>query len=441
MSRITANDVHHVLAKHILADGFEPVIDLEESHGSWVVDGRDGREYLDLFSMFASMPVGYNHPRILESKERIASAALNKPTNSDIYSSQLAECIDTFFDCAIPELFKYGFFIEGGALGVENALKASFDWKVKKNFLKNGQAEEVGSQVIHFEQCFHGRTGYTLSLTNTADPRKTAYFPVFDWPRIVNPRITFPLNDENLERVETLESQAVKQIKDSIHDRGNDIAAMIIEPIQGEGGDNHFRAKFLRQLRTLCDENEIMLIFDEVQSGMGLTGKMWAWQNSGVTPDMMCFGKKTQVCGFVSGDRIDEIPDNVFNESSRINSTWGGNLTDMVRLTIYLEIMREENLVERAADNGAYLLKSLEAVQGDYADLVSNSRGAGLMCAFDLPDGDTRDKVTSLVLDNGAIILGSGTRTIRFRPSLNISREEIDIGISIIKKALDALRT
>ncbi|MDP6966212.1 MAG: aminotransferase class III-fold pyridoxal phosphate-dependent enzyme, partial [Candidatus Marinimicrobia bacterium] len=341
---------------------------------------------------------------------------------------------------AVPDVFKHSFFIEGGALGIENALKASFDWKVKKNFLKNGKAAEVGSQVIHFEQCFHGRTGYTLSLTNTADPRKTAYFPIFDWPRIVNPRVTFPLNDENLERVATLEKQAVQQIKNSIHERGDDIAAMIIEPIQGEGGDNHFRAEFLAQLRTICDENEIMLIFDEVQSGMGLTGKMWAWQNSGVAPDMMCFGKKTQVCGFVSSDRIDEIPDNVFNESSRINSTWGGNLTDMVRLTIYLEIMREENLVEQAANNGIYLLNAIEALQADYADIVSNARGVGLMCAFDLPDGDTRDKVVNLILQNGAIILGSGTHTVRFRPPLNISQEEIDTGISIIRKSLDALR-
>ena len=440
MSTVSANDVRQTLAKYILTDGFDPVVDLEKSHGSWVVDGRDGREYLDLFSMFASMPVGYNHPKVIEAKERLASSAFNKPTNSDIYCSQMAECIDTFFNIAVPDVFKHSFFIEGGALGIENALKASFDWKVKKNFLKNGKAAEVGSQVIHFEQCFHGRTGYTLSLTNTADPRKTAYFPIFDWPRIVNPRVTFPLNDENLERVATLEKQAVQQIKNSIHERGDDIAAMIIEPIQGEGGDNHFRAEFLAQLRTICDENEIMLIFDEVQSGMGLTGKMWAWQNSGVAPDMMCFGKKTQVCGFVSSDRIDEIPDNVFNESSRINSTWGGNLTDMVRLTIYLEIMREENLVEQAANNGIYLLNAIEALQADYADIVSNARGVGLMCAFDLPDGDTRDKVVNLILQNGAIILGSGTHTVRFRPPLNISQEEIDTGISIIRKSLDALR-
>jgi len=167
---------------------------------------------------------------------------------------------------------------------------------------------------------------------------------------------------------------------------------------------------------------------------------MWAWQNSGVAPDMMCFGKKTQVCGFVSGERIDEITDNVFNESSRINSTWGGNLTDMVRLTIYLEIMRDENLVEQADVNGAYLLDAIEAVQADYADLVSNARGSGLMCAFDMPDGDTRDKAVSLILQNGAFILGSGTHTMRFRPPLNISHEEIDTGISIIRKALNALR-
>ena len=439
MITVEAANVRKTLNNHILTDGFEPVVDLELSHGSWLVDGRDGREYLDLFTMFASIPIGYNHPKLLEHKDELATAAMNKPTNSDIYTAQLAQFVESFFTITMPDIFKYGFFIEGGALAIENALKASFDWKVRKNFQKNASAQEMGSKVIHFNNCFHGRTGYTISLTNTSDPRKTVHFPKFDWPRIVNPAVKFPLDDDNLAEVMALEAEALDQIKGAIGEHGNDLAALIIEPIQGEGGDHHFRTEFFQALRQICDENEIMLVYDEVQSGMGITGKWWAWQNHNVAPDLMGFGKKSQVCGFVSTSRLDEVENHVFKESSRINSTWGGNLTDMVRLTIYLSIIKEENLIDAADKTGEYLHNQLLTLQDDYADLVSNARGVGLMCAFDLPNSETRDKLLDQIIQNGTLILGSGDNAIRFRPPLNISTDEIDYGIDIIRKSLDAI--
>lgn len=438
MISIAARDVRKTLSTRMLADGFEPVIDLEKSHGSWIVDARDGREYLDLFTMFASMPLGYNHPKILEARERLALAALNKPTNSDLYTTQMAEFVETFFQVAVREAFQRAFFIEGGALAVENALKASFDWKVKKNLGRNPD-RVFGSKVIHFRECFHGRSGYTLSLTNTWDPRKTAYFPKFEWPRIVNPKITFPLTAENKGKVEFLEKEAVDQIHQAIEDFGNDIACLIIEPVQGEGGDNHFRPEFLKNLRQICDDNEILLIFDEVQTGFGLTGKMWAYEHFDAVPDILCFGKKTQVCGVMVGNRIDEVKDNVFRESARINSTWGGNLTDMVRATIYLEIVRDENILDKVTASGMVLLDELEAIQDEYPQWVSNVRGRGLMCAFDLPERKVRDRLKKAILDQGAFILGCGDRTLRFRPPLNISRDEIATGMEMVRNALDSL--
>ncbi len=438
MIHIDAKNVHRAIGKHMLADGMDPVIDLKKSHGSWLVDARDGRAYLDLFSMFASLSVGYNHPYVIENKERIASAALNKPTNSDVYSQEMAEFVATMGRVAQPDYLPYAFYIEGGALAVENALKTAFDWKVRKN-LAAGRGE-LGQTVIHFKECFHGRTGYTLSLTDSPDPRKTLYFPKFDWPRITNPKITFPL-DEHLAEVQALEEQAVTEIKQAIADHPHDIAAMIIEPIQGEGGDNHFRPEFFRELRSLADENDIILIYDEVQSGVGITGSMWAHQNfgEGTQPDIISFGKKTQVCGIFAGNRIDEVENNVFHESSRINSTWGGNIVDMVRFTIYLEIIEQENLVEKARQTGAYLQNRLSELQSDYTGLISNSRGAGLFCAFDLPDGAKRDQLANLITEEGALILGCGKKSIRFRPHLNISTDEIDQGIEIIRRALNRL--
>ena len=436
---IDARNVHATIGKHMLADGMDQVIDLKKSHGSWLVDARDGKPYLDLFSMFCSMPVGYNHPTLLENRERIATAALNKITNSDIYSTQMAEFVDTVGRIAQPDYLPYSFYVEGGALGVENALKTAFDWKVRKN-LAAGKGEK-GSKVIHFTECFHGRTGYTMSLTDSPDPRKTLYFPQFDWPRIDNPKLHFPLTDESLEQVLKAEATAISQIKSAVAENPDEIAALIIEPIQGEGGDNHFRGEFFQELRALADEHEFMLIYDEVQTGVGVTGKMWAHQlfNSSARPDIIAFGKKMQICGIFAGDRVDEVENNVFHESSRLNSTWGGNVVDMVRITIYLEIIAAEDLVNQAATNGHYLVAKLHDIQADFDGLVSNVRGRGLFAAFDLPDSTARDNLANLIIAEGALILGSGKKAIRFRPHLNITREEIDLADDIIRRAIARL--
>ncbi|HVT44122.1 MAG TPA: L-lysine 6-transaminase [Thermoanaerobaculia bacterium] len=435
---IQASDVHSVLSRHMLADGYDMVMDLRKSKGSWLFDSRRGRMVLDFFSNFASCPIGYNHPRLdnPEFRERIAEAALNKPANSDIYTIQMAEFVETFARLALPpSLNKHLFFIEGGALAIENALKTAFDWKIRKN-LGKGSKEERGTQIMHLREAFHGRSGYTLSLTNTADSRKTDYFPKFDWPRIPNPKIHFPATAAALELVATAETEALELAKKYLAERKDDIAAFILEPIQGEGGDNHFRPEFFAAVRQLCDENDMLLIFDEIQSGTGLTGKMWAFQHFGVEPDIVAFGKKTQVCGFAANERIFDIEKNVFTVSSRINSTWGGNLTDMVRSQRYFEIIDEEGLIQNAATVGEYFLGELERFGAQFPELVSNVRGRGLMAAFDLPNGDIRDKAIRAMGEQDLLVLASGHRSIRFRPALNLSREDAGEGIRRIEKSL-----
>ena len=433
---IDSKNVRATLGKHILADGYEPVMDMKKSHGSWLVDERDGSEYLDMFSMFASGAVGYNHPDILAGKDRLAAAALYKPTLSDIYNVQYAEFVEAFSNTAIPEYLPHTFFIEGGALGVENALKVAFDWKVRKN-MENGKGEK-GGKIIHFKQAFHGRTGYTLSLTNTTDPRKTMYFPKFDWPRIDIPKLSFPITDIVLENVEKNEKIAIDQIKSAISNNPDDIAALIIEPIQGEGGDNHFRDNFFVALRQLCDENEMLFIMDEVQTGIGITGKWWAHQHNSVKPDIISFGKKTQVCGLLAGKRVEEVDKNVFSESSRINSTFGGNLADMVRFHIILEIIEKENLIENAKNMGAVLKKELQFLSEEFPAYVTNPRGLGLFAAFDLPSQTERDKVIGGLLKNKLLMLPSGDDAIRFRPHLNVTSEDLKTSIDIIKSTIKA---
>ncbi|MEO8217417.1 MAG: L-lysine 6-transaminase [Acidobacteriota bacterium] len=434
-------DVHKVLSRHMLADGYDIVMDLSKSKGSWMFDSRRGRRMLDFFSNFASCPIGYNHPRLdnPEFRQRIADAALNKPANSDIYTVYMAEFVETFSRLALPSAFnKHLFFVEGGALAIENAIKTAFDWKIRKNARK-GNGSEKGTQVLHLREAFHGRSGYTLSLTNTADPRKTQGFPKFDWPRIENPKLTFPLTEESLADAARREDLAIAQAKQALADRTDEIAAFIMEPIQGEGGDNHFRPEFFRAIRQLCDENEMLFILDEVQSGVGLTGRMWAFEHYGIEPDIICFGKKTQVCGFASNDRIFDIDENVFTVSSRINSTWGGNLTDMVRSQRYFEVIDEENLVENAALVGAAFVDQLRDLATQFPDLVTNVRGLGLMAAFDLPGGDVRDRAIQAMEDADMLVLASGHRSIRFRPALNISLEEASEGVQRVARSLQSV--
>ena len=435
--KIEFGEARKTIGQHMLADGMNPVIDLEKSHGSWLVDGSTGKEYLDLFSMYASMSVGYNHPYVLDNKERLTKASINKPANSDIYSPEMATFVETVSRVSQPDYMPYAFYIEGGALAVENALKAAFDWKARKNLSLGKDLPK--NLVIHLKDCFHGRSGYTMSLTDSPDPRKVQYFPKFDWPRITNPSMIFPMNEENTRTVEELEKHSIEELKSILYNNADDVACLILEPIQGEGGDNHFRTEYLSKLKELSLENDFLLIFDEVQTGVGITGKMWAHEHSNVTPDLMSFGKKTQCCGMFAGNRLNEVDDHVFKESSRINSTFGGNLVDMVRFTIYLELIEKDELVPAASVNGEYLLGCLLDLQNKYGDLMSNSRGKGLFCAFDLPSPEQRDKFITEMEELGVLILGCGHRSIRFRPHLNITKGDIDIGISMIGNALSQL--
>ena len=432
---ILPHAVKKTLARHMLAEGFDIILDIDRSTGSWFVDQCTGDRYLDFFSMYASMAVGYNHPRLLAAREELGRWAVNKPSNSDIYSTAMAEFVEVFARVAMPAELPHVFFIDGGALAVENTLKAAFDWKVRKNHAA-GIAGDLGSQVIHFRQAFHGRSGYTLSLTNTADPRKSEYFPKFNWPRIINPKITFPLQGDNLRRVQELEKEALEDIRRVIEEQGADIAALIIEPIQGEGGDNHFRREFLQALRRLCDEREIALIFDEIQTGVGLTGKFWAFEHFDVQPDLLAFGKKTQVCGVLASRRVEEVSCHVFKEHSRINSTFGGNLIDMVRCTHILEIIEGENLLENARRQGELLLAGLQQLAEDFPEVISNPRGRGLMCAFDAPDNLMRDQLVKAIYAEKLLLVGSGSRSIRFRPHLIVSSDEIRQGLDRIRQVL-----
>lgn len=429
------NKVKETLGRHILADGFDFVMDYEKSHGSWIVDRLTGKEYLDMFSMFASAAVGYNHPYIVEKASWLGKMAVYKPTLSDVYLQEYADFMEVFERVAIPKELEYCFFIEGGALAVENALKAAFDWKTRKNWQKDINTE--GSVAIHFKQAFHGRSGYTLCLTNTSDPRKYQYFPKFEWPRIINPKINFPITEEGTQETIKNEQLALLHIQEAILSNPNQVSCIILEPIQAEGGDNHFRDEFFVSLRKICDDNDILLIFDEVQTGIAMTGTMWAFQQSVINPDIIVFGKKTQVCGILANkEKMNEVEHHVFTESSRINSTFGGNFIDLLRFQLVLEIIEQENLVEHSKVAGQFLLDGLKKLEEKFPQDVFASRGKGLMCAFDLKDGETRNWLQGKLYEEGIIILTCGDKSLRFRPHLNVKNEELQLVLNKIDELL-----
>lgn len=439
-AEISPRGVVPELEKHILVDGFCIVLDHAKSRGCRMVDAVTGRELLDLYGFYGSMAVGFNHPHFdrPEVHQDLLATIRTKVANADVYSAAYARFVSAFDRAAALRPLNRYFFIEGGAAAVENALKAAMDWKVRKN-LAAGRGER-GTEILHFQQAFHGRSGYTMSLTNT-DPRKTDLFAKFPWPRVPTPAIDFTLPEPARTRdVIEKEKAAEAVIRDILDENATNIAAIIIEPIQGEGGDNHFRAEFLRSLRRFCDEYDVLLVFDEVQCGFGTTGKFWCCEHFGVLPDLLAFGKKAQVCGVMAGPRLDEVPDNCFRLPSRINSTWGGNLTDMVRCTHHLQIMEDEKLVQNAAKVGAQLLAGLQELANE-DNPISSVRGRGLMIAFDLPDHPTREKFYKGLYDVGLLAIRSGEKAIRFRPALDFPAAAVEETIALIRKECERIKT
>lgn len=426
--------VHQVLARHILTDGFDMVLDLERSHGSTLVDARTGDAYLDMFTFFASNALGMNHPSLVEDPQFRADllvAAMHKPSNSDVYSEPMARFVDTFARVlGIPEL-PHLFFVEGGALAVENALKVAFDWKSRLNESR-GIDPALGTRIMHLEHAFHGRSGYTMSLTNT-DPVKVARFPKFDWPRIPSPYLRADAD------MDALEARSLAAARHEFEQHPHDIAGVIVEPIQGEGGDHHFRPRYLQALQALCHEFDALFIVDEVQTGAGITGTAWAHRQLGIEPDVLAFGKKTQVCGIMAGRRVEMVPDNVFRVGSRINSTWGGGLADMVRARRILEVVERDGLIERAGRTGEMLHAELLALAAR-DPRVTDVRGRGLMRAFSLPDSATRDLVIDrLRTEEHVLMLGCGERSVRYRPALTVSDDALHASIAALDRVLTAM--
>lgn len=435
---INAKDVRETLAKHQLVDGYPVVVDFEQSNGPWLADGVTGEKYLDAFTCFASWPIGFNHPMMADPAflSRLQIAAANNPANSDLYTQDMAEFVDAFGSRVTPDDYPHHFWVAGGSLAVENSLKVAFDWKARK-LGRTDFAENVNDLVIlHFRQAFHGRSGYTMSLTNTL-PDKIGLFPKFDWPCVHNPFVIHDHEGNVSNDIEAEERKACDEIEAAFAKHKNKIAGILIEPMQGEGGDNHFRNEFLAKLRKYADDNEALLVFDEVQTGFFGSGKPWLFEHTGVRPDVVAFGKKTQVCGIFANKRVEEVEDHVFVRSSRINSTWGGTLVDMVRCKRFIEIIEAENLAENVTARGNQLIAGLRELARDKGAFF-NVRGRGSLVAFTLDSAESRQRMLGDMFEHKLMALPAGTKSIRFRLPLIIQEAEVNTILECVADAIPA---
>ncbi len=378
---------------------FNIKIDFEKSHDSYIYDKNTNRYFLDFFGFFSSLPLGYNHQIFKEKKfiDAINRIGNIKVANNAVETDEGIQFFERFSRYTGMHIFKYFHFCCTGALAVESALKVAIDYKKSKKPI-----------IISFKGGFHGINCWGLATDRFSpiDLRLEAC-PEVNWPKV---------ND-------------IDEIKKFIEENGaEDIAAILVEPIQCTFGDRYFPSDFFIQLRKLCDENDICLIFDEIQTGLGVTGKIWYYQHLNIEPDIIVFGKKTQVAGIMVKEQFGAT---FKSPVRRLKVTFDGELIDMVRCMYILEAYERYNILENVNERSAQLFFELKKIE-----FIKNLRRQGLLIAFDLPTQDLKDKFAKSCFENQLLVSPASYNCIRLRPNLNVSAEEIQEAVKIIRKSV-----
>lgn len=415
---------------YLLPDWIQNIhLNPKKSSGSYLYDDKSKRSILDLYCFFSTLPLGYNHPIFSTEcfKNDLFSFSGLKPSTGRILTTFIDEFVADFHDYVYSEIFNKYFFIHGGGLAVENALKISFDWKRHINQKNGFNIDDNEMEVMALEDAFHGITGYGLSLS--ANKLKCSHFPKFDWPKFKAPYKIFPYKETNKHKFQQEQNKALKKIEDYIEQRGKQyISSIIIELIQGGGGDNHLGEKYVKGLKDICKKNDILLIIDEVQTGFGVTGKLWCYEHYNIEPDLITFGKKAQISGVCIGQNIPYIED-VINVPGRMSPTWNGDITDYIRCKYVIKAYKEYNLIDNAAKLGEYIVSSLESMSK-----FSNVRGRGFLIAFDFENSEERDRYEKLCFNEGLFLLPMSDVTLRMRPNMALTIDEADHALEIISR-------
>ena len=405
---------------------FNLTIDFEKSHDSYLLDKLSQESYLDFFGLYATLPLGYNHP-IFQTEEfrkeynRVASV---KVSNCEMASDEAREFLKTFRSHASMKPFSHFHFCCTGALAIEASIKIAMDHKPCEN-----------PMVLSLKESFHGINAYGGFVTDRFEPvnQRLNGFPQMDWIKLVSPKIVYNNNQIDEKESENRLHQFKKEFENALSQYGKKrIVAFVIEPIQSTYGDNYFPQDFFDYVRKQCSQNDIALIFDEIQVGFGTTGKMWYFEHLGIIPDIVVFGKKTQTSGVMVQKKFAQT----FDRPIRLEVTWDGDLTDMIRCKYILKAYQQYNILDNVNQRSRQLFDGLRGVEN-----IKNLRSKGLLFAFDFESIEKRDSFFDKAVKNRFLCNRTRDRSVRLRPNLNVSPDEINSAISIIKKAAEGFIT
>jgi 4-aminobutyrate aminotransferase/(S)-3-amino-2-methylpropionate transaminase len=425
---------------HVYQDG-------NASRGNYLVD-VDGNALLDLYGHIACVPIGYNHPALLEAQRagRFDWATGYRPALGIAPPAEWVDVVQALMNVA-PRGMSRVYTMTSGSEAVENAVKAAFIKKAAMlrggkapsadeaaASMRNSQEIAQGMTFLSFEGGFHGRTHGALSLTRSKPIHKLD-IPAFAWPVAPFPALRFPLEEHEAEN-DAAEAASLAAVETILRDGGGRVAGLIVEPIQGEGGDRQASPEYFRGLSALCREYGAAFVVDEVQTGGGATGRMWAHEAWGLPdpPDIVCFSKKMQIGGFyLKEDFFPEQPYRIFN-------TFLGDPLRGAQLQLILEVIQRDRLLEHTKITGEFLIDGLRAIQARFPGLCSQARGAGTFAALDFSDGATRDALLAGLRARGVEAGGSGDRTLRFRPALVFGPKHAALALDRIEDALKGMR-
>lgn len=425
--------------------------DFEKSQGNYIVD-VDGNVMLDVFQQIASMPLGYNHSAIRQTVESpdYLSLLVNRPamavTPNYQYLSQLKkllmqvapnglDCVQTLMcgACSVENAFKAAF-IRYRALQRGNIDPSEFEMRTA---LKNQAPGSTNLCMLSFENGFHGRAFGALSATNTSPIHKVD-LPAFKWPSVPFPKLKYPL-EQYTEENRDEESRCLEKVFSKItssNKEGRFIAGLIVEPIQGEGGNNLASPYFFRALQAICKEFNVAFIVDEIQTGVGVTGKFWAHEHWDLPepPDMVTFAKKMLTGGFYFKKEF--LP----AQPLRIFNTWMGDPSKLVLLDPVLRTIKNDNLIERTKTAGDALVSGLINLQKLYPLLLSNVRGQGTFIAVDVKDKETVNNLNTMLRNAGLEIGVCGQSALRFRPALIFTSKHAELCLDILETEIRKLK-